>query len=84
MAIDPHTLEADFPEYTDTIRRLNEQDLEFKTQSDDYHRLDKQIRGLEGRGVATDDQHFTSLKIQRAHMKDRLYRRISNSHPQQH
>ncbi|WP_237055449.1 YdcH family protein [Microbulbifer sediminum] len=78
MAIAPHTLEADFPEHSETIRRLSEVDLDFKAQSDTYHRLDKQIRGLEERGVATDDQHFNSLKIQRAHMKDRLYRRITD------
>ncbi|MFI2811375.1 MULTISPECIES: YdcH family protein [Microbulbifer] len=78
MAIAPHTLEADFPEHSRTIRRLNEVDLDFKTQSDTYHKLDKQIRGLEERGVATSDQHFNELKIQRAHMKDRLYRRITD------
>lgn len=79
MLIDSHALEVDFPEYADTIKELTEQDLKFKTESETYHKLDKQIRGLEERGVATDDNHFNTLKIRRAHMKDQLYRRITNS-----
>ncbi|WP_250459064.1 YdcH family protein [Microbulbifer litoralis] len=80
MPIASHALEQDFPEYSETIRRLSEEDLQFKTESDTYHKLDKQIRGLEERGVATDDNHFNALKIQRAHLKDQLYRRIADSH----
>lgn len=80
MPIASHALEKDFPEYSETIKRLNEDDLQFKTESDTYHKLDKQIRGLEERGVATDDNHFNALKIQRAHLKDWLYRRIADSH----
>ncbi|MCW8125749.1 YdcH family protein [Microbulbifer halophilus] len=80
MSIASHALDKDFPEYSETIKRLNEDDLQFKTESDTYHRLDKQIRGLEERGVATDDNHFNALKIQRAHLKDWLYHRIADSH----
>lgn len=80
MPIPSHSLENDFPEFSDTIQRLNREDLRFKTESETYHKLDKQIRGLEERGVATDDNHFNSLKIQRAHLKDRLYHRLTNSH----
>lgn len=78
MPIPAHTLESDFPEHTDTIRSLREDDLEFRTESETYNKLDKEIRGLEERGVATDDNHFNELKIRRAHMKDQLYRRILN------
>ncbi|QKX17285.1 YdcH family protein [Microbulbifer sp. YPW1] len=76
MAIPSHALEADFPKYAQTIRHLREDDLEFRSTSDSYHKLDKEIRGLEERGVATDDNHFNQLKIRRAHMKDRLYQQI--------
>ncbi|WP_295798140.1 YdcH family protein [uncultured Microbulbifer sp.] len=78
MPIPAHTLESDFPEYADTIRSLRNEDLEFRSESESYNRLDKEIRGLEERGVATDDNHFNELKIRRAHMKDHLYRRILN------
>ncbi|MBB5210983.1 YdcH family protein [Microbulbifer hydrolyticus] len=76
MAIPSHALAADFPKYAKTIRHLRDEDLEFRTTSDSYHKLDKQIRGLEERGVTTDDNHFNQMKIRRAHMKDRLYHRI--------
>lgn len=78
MPIPAHTLEYDFPEHTDTIRNLREGDLEFRSEADSYNKLDKEIRGLEERGVATDDNHFNELKIRRAHMKDHLYRRLRN------
>ncbi|MFV8781384.1 YdcH family protein [Microbulbifer sp. SA54] len=80
MPIRAHTLEADFPEYAATIRQMRQEDVDFKIESDDYNKLDKEIRGLEERGVATDDNHFNELKIRRAHMKDRLYRRLRNGH----
>lgn len=78
MPIRAHTLEADFPEYAATIRQLRQEDLDFKIESDDYNKLDKEIRGLEERGITTDDNHFNELKIRRAHMKDHLYRRLRN------
>ncbi|WP_226663535.1 YdcH family protein [Microbulbifer aggregans] len=80
MPIRAHTLEADFPEYSATIRQLRQEDLDFKIESDDYNKLDKEIRGLEERGITTDDNHFNELKIRRAHMKDQLYRRLRNGH----
>lgn len=78
MFIPSHALEVDFPEYSTTIKRLQEEDLQFKSESDTYHKLDKQIRGLEENGVTTDDNYYNSLKIQRAHLKDQLYRRITD------
>ncbi|SEA45016.1 YdcH family protein [Microbulbifer marinus] len=79
MPIAPHDLDQDFPEYADTIRRLQQEDVQFKVESDTYHKLDKQIRGLQESGIGTDDEHYTSLKKQRAYLKQHLYNRISNS-----
>ncbi|MFC6632982.1 YdcH family protein [Microbulbifer taiwanensis] len=79
MPIAPHDLELDFPEYADTIKRLQNEDLEFKVESDTYHKLDKQIRGLQESGIATDDEHYSHLKKQRAYLKQHLYNRITNS-----
>lgn len=79
--VDAHTLERDFPEHADTIRRLDEENLEFRSQHKKYHKLDKKIRGLEGKGVATDDQHFSELKMERAQVKYNLYHWITNGAP---
>ncbi|MCK7595841.1 YdcH family protein [Microbulbifer sp. CAU 1566] len=72
------TLETEFPDLADSIRHLIQDSIQFKTDRDNYHKLDKAIRGLEERGVATDDSHFNELKIQRAHLKDQLYRQAKN------
>ena len=77
-SIPSHALDVDFPEYLETIKRLHKEDLQFRSSSEIYHKLDKQIRGLEECGVTTDDNHFNALKIQRAHLKDQLYHRICN------
>ncbi|WGL16157.1 DUF465 domain-containing protein [Microbulbifer bruguierae] len=80
MPIHAHTLEADFPEYAATIRQLRQNDVDFKLVSDGYNKLDKEIRGLEERGITTDDNHFNELKIRRAQLKDQLYRQLRNGH----
>ncbi|QKX18845.1 DUF465 domain-containing protein [Microbulbifer sp. YPW1] len=36
------------------------------------------MRGLEERGVVTDDHHFKELKTQRACLKDQLYIKAKN------
>ncbi|MGP4844116.1 YdcH family protein [Marinobacter sp. 1Y8] len=73
MTISNHALHLEFPEYGDTIHALRDSDNHFRNLSDQYHQLDKSIRGLESREVPTDDQHFNDLKTERAHLKDSLY-----------
>ena len=73
------TLETEFPDLADSIRHLIQDSIQFKSDHDNYHKLDKTIRGLEERGVATDDQHFRELKTQRARLKDQLYQQVVNS-----
>lgn len=70
----PHrTLETEFPDLADSIRHLVQDSIQFKSDRDNYHKLDKAIRGLEERGISTDDDHFKELKSQRARLKDQLY-----------
>lgn len=38
-----------------------------------YHELDHKIRALELTKVPTDDEHFVALKLERLHLKDKLY-----------
>ncbi|GAB2887344.1 YdcH family protein [Microbulbifer echini] len=78
MSIAAHELELDFPEHTDTIKRLIKDDMEFKLENDQYRKLDKQIRGLQDSGIGTDDEHYSSLKKQRAYLKQHLYNRITD------
>ncbi|MBB5212110.1 YdcH family protein [Microbulbifer hydrolyticus] len=78
MSIPSRTLETEFPDLADSIRHLIQDSIQFKTDRDVYHKLDKEIRGLEERGVATDDHHFKELKTQRARLKDQLYAQAKN------
>lgn len=78
MAIPSRVLETEFPDLADSIRHLIQDSIQFKTDRDNYHKLDKAIRGLEERGVATDDGHFRELKVKRARLKDHLYLQAKN------
>ncbi|MBN8430845.1 MULTISPECIES: YdcH family protein [Microbulbifer] len=75
------TLETEFPDLADSIRHLIQDSIQFKTDRDSYHKLDKAIRGLEERGIATDDDHFKELKTQRARLKDQLYLKAKQHQP---
>ncbi|TKB44711.1 YdcH family protein [Thalassotalea mangrovi] len=76
MPIENHALDIDFPEYAEKIQSLKATDTSFKSQSDEYHQLDKKIRTLEENNVPTDDEHFNEMKMQRAALKDILYARL--------
>lgn len=76
--ITAHTLEHDFPEYIETIKRLAAEDLGFRIDRREYERLDKEIRGLQESGIGTDDEHYNSLKKRRAYLKQHLYHLIAN------
>ncbi|MCO1335452.1 DUF465 domain-containing protein [Microbulbifer sp. OS29] len=77
MPIASHELSVDFPEYAESIKRLIEDDLQFKLENDIYSKLDKQIRGLQDSGIGTDDDHYCRLKKQRAYLKQHLYNRVT-------
>ncbi|MDX1457416.1 MAG: YdcH family protein [Marinobacter sp.] len=78
MSISDHALNVDFPDFKQAILELRKSDSAFRELSDQYDKLDKRIRGLEVREVPTDDQHFNEMKMERAHLKDQLYRQLSN------
>lgn len=78
MSISDHALKVDFPDYKETIQKLRQTDPQFRELSDQYDALDKKIRGLEVREVPTDDDHFRDMKLERAQLKDKLYRQFTN------
>ncbi len=71
-----HSLLNDFPEHTQVINRLNENDTGFAEDNKRYTALDKEIRTLELRGAPIDDHEMHKLKHDRAELKDALYQRI--------
>ncbi|WP_166263631.1 YdcH family protein [Marinobacter caseinilyticus] len=77
MSISDHALVIDFPQHRENISNLNKTDDHFRKLSKRYDELDKKIRGLEVREVPTSDDHFNDMKIERAHLKDTLYRELT-------
>ncbi len=71
-----HALTSDFPEFFSKIKELHTQDPLFRQQSERYHALDREIHALESRGVPISDQLFIDMKMERAQLKDSLYRQI--------
>ena len=80
MYIDNHALQADFPKYIDKIDSLAANNEKFKVLLDDYNKLTKTIEELESNDIPTDDGHFSIMKIERAHLKDKLYQHLCQIH----
>lgn len=76
MLGEDHSLMHDFPEHSDTISKLIENDSDFKRDMKAYNALDKEIRTLELNGNPIDDDEMQKLKHRRAEMKDDLYSRL--------
>ncbi|MEM7255984.1 MAG: YdcH family protein [Pseudomonadota bacterium] len=73
MLGEKHRLIDDFPEFTDLINTLNENDRGFSEQNSQYTALDDEIRKLELGGAPIGDDAMHKMKQQRAALKDTLY-----------
>ncbi|WP_438465764.1 YdcH family protein [Marinomonas sp. PE14-40] len=71
-----HLLTTDFPEFTDTIKTLCEQDSQFQQENSRYTLLDKEIRELELSNTPISDDEMHKLKHDRSTLKDALYARL--------
>lgn len=68
-----HALIYEFPDFVDHIQHLKKHNRHFAAMAERYHELDHKIRALELTKVPTDDEHFVALKLERLHLKDKLY-----------
>ena len=73
MLGEPHDLLHEFPELTDKIRRMREQDPSFAQLMDTYNDLDRRVRELEELAQPVADETMEDLKKERLKLKDRLY-----------
>ncbi|WP_035480158.1 YdcH family protein [Aliagarivorans marinus] len=73
--IEHHALQDDFPNLAPVVEQLVSNDPLFRENNTQYLRLDDEIYKLEIANVPSTDEHFTQLKLQRAHLKDWLYQR---------
>lgn len=72
-----HDLHHEFPEYGDRIHALKISDAHFSRLFNEYDQLTHQIRRIELGGSLIGDTEMEKLKMDRVHLKDKLYAYIS-------
>ena len=78
MTISHHPLIEEFPEHKDAIHELKMNNAHFRRLSHEYEGIDKSIvRAEQGIEVVNDD-YLESIKKERLHLKDMIYRMIKN------
>ena len=77
MLGEDHSLTHDFAEHKQKIIDLSKNDSGFKRMSDEYHKLDVEIRKLELDNVPVGDDYFNEIKHKRSELKDILYQCIN-------
>jgi hypothetical protein len=77
--IESHDLYHEFPEHTDTIRKLILANDDFVRMMRDYDDVDHKIQRIEQRVEAASELYEEELKKIRVGLKDKLYRMIVHS-----
>lgn len=73
MQIEHHNLHHEFPEYGERISHLKASNAHFVKLLDEYDRLDSQVRKIEMQGSLISDGEMEILKMDRVHLKDKLF-----------
>ncbi len=73
MELLQHDLHHEFPEYKDAIHPLKTDNHHFAKLFDDYHRMNKDIRRIEGNDEPVTDVALEDMKKQRLKLKDELH-----------
>ena len=76
MLGEPHDLLHEFPELTDKIQAMREQDPSFAQLMEEYDALDRRVRELEELAQPVADETMEELKKERLKLKDQLYWRL--------
>jgi uncharacterized protein len=72
--IESHDLYHEFPEHSDTIRKLTLANDDFVKMMRDYDDVDHKIQRIEQRVEAASDHYEEELKRLRVSLKDKLYK----------
>ena len=73
---EPHDIPREFPEYSDLIRHLHDNDSDFQRMYVEYHALDQEIRDIEQNVEPVSDFYAEDLKKKRVFLKDQLYDKL--------
>lgn len=80
MLGEDHSLTKDFPDYTQTISKLNASNSTFAAKAKQYNEIDKEIRVLELQDSPIDDEAMQQLKHERMILKDWLHQQLTDAH----
>ncbi|MFK7836013.1 MAG: YdcH family protein [Sulfitobacter sp.] len=69
----PHELAEEFPELTEQMAALRQNDAHFAKLSDDYHTLNRAMHRAETNVEPTSDDHMTEMRKERMALKDEIY-----------
>lgn len=72
MAHTPHELHEEFPEAVAKLHTLKETSAHFRTLSQRYHDVNRQIHRAETEIEPMDDEALEGLKKTRLHLKDEI------------
>ncbi|MDB5104922.1 MAG: hypothetical protein JWP91_2611 [Fibrobacteres bacterium] len=78
MQLEPHGLHHEFPEFSAKIHELKIKDGHFAKLFTEYDLLDHEVRRLEEAGSLLADAEMEKLKLNRVHLKDKLYAYLAN------
>jgi len=70
-----------FPEYSELITRLRQEDPQFGQLFDQHCALDERIRNMEDRIVLASSMEIEVLKKEKLHLKDMLYMKLRHAAP---
>lgn len=79
MPLEKHTLLQDFPAHHHTIRHLKMNDKHFNKLFDEYHQVDGEVLAIEEKNSPVADDYLETLKLQRLHLKDQLFKMITET-----
>lgn len=72
-----HDLVHEFPELRDRIHTLKTSNAHFAKLFDEYHSVNREVLRVEAEGIPITDEAFEDLKKQRLHLKDALYKMLT-------
>jgi uncharacterized protein YdcH (DUF465 family) len=79
MAVQHHDLIHEFPELKDRIHELKTGDAHFRKLFDQYHALTRDVENMENEVTPVTTQTEEEAKLQRLHLKDELYRLLTQA-----
>jgi uncharacterized protein len=68
----PHELAEEFPNDTDKIHALNQNDNHFSKLSEQYHTVNRDIHRIETNVTPADEGYEKQLRRQRLSLKDQI------------